>query len=162
MNTSWELIIESLRSELQDYGALLALFEDQQANLLRRDADAVLALVSSIEQQTQATHVSRERREQFVQIFARAHAVSDEQSLRRLIPLFPSEVQPLIKALIDEINHSIHRIRRGARQNQILLSRAVESHEEILRTLRPDLFPKMYSRRGSVGMTTASAWQATG
>jgi len=162
VNTSWELIIESLRTELQDYGALLALFEDQQANLLRRDADAVLALVSAIEEQTQATHVSRERREQFVQLFARAHAASEQQSLRRLIPLFPAEVQPLITALIDEINISIHRIRRGARQNQILLSRAVETQEEVLRTLRPDMFPKMYSRRGSVGLSTSSAWQATG
>ena len=162
MNTSWELIIESLRSELQEYGALLGLFEEQQANLLRRDADGVLSLVSMIEQQTQTTHASRDRREQFVQVFARENAADDELSLRRLIPLFPSDVQPLLKALIDEINHSIHRIRRGARQNQILLSRAVETHEEILRTLRPDLFPKMYSRRGAVGMSTASAWQATG
>lgn len=164
MNISWEFITECLRNELQEYGALLALFEEQQANLLRRDADQVAALAFSIEEQARATHVSRERREQCVREFAEARGRDPNSSLRQLIPLFPSEVQPMLSALIDEINHLIHRIRRDARQNQMLLSRVVEAHEEALRTLMPERFDsRTYSASGTVSAgAVVSGWQAAG
>lgn len=163
MSTSWEYITECLRNELQDYGALLGLFEEQQANLLRRDATAVLNLATAIEERVQATQFSRARREQAILHFAAENSRPASASLRQLLPYFPAEVQPLLQALIDEINHLIHRIRRGARQNQMLLSRTVEAHEDALRSLRPDLYPKTYSRRGSVANAgNAHALQAAG
>jgi flagellar biosynthesis/type III secretory pathway chaperone len=162
VNASWESITECLRNELQEYGALLSLFEDQQSNLFRRDADAVLALVSSIEEQARVTHSLRERREDSVRAFALEHGHSGETSLRQLLPHFPIEVRPLIEALTDEINHLIHRIRRDARQNQMLLSRTVELHEEALRVLRPGSMTKTYSRHGQVSLGAGPAWQAAG
>ncbi len=163
MSTSWQIITEHLRNELQEYGALLGLFEEQQINLLRRDADAVLALAGSIEEQVRTTQARRELREAALRAFAIAQERPADSSLRQLIPLFPADVQPLLEALLGEINQVIHRIRRDARQNQILLSRTVEAHEEAIRTLRPDLFPKTYSRRGSVPASAgATAWQAAG
>jgi flagellar biosynthesis/type III secretory pathway chaperone len=164
VNISWEFITECLRNELQEYGALLALFEEQQANLLRRDADQVAALALSIEDQARATHICRERREKCVQDFAVKHGRPAETSLRQLLPHFPAEVQPLLGALITEINHLIHRIRRDARQNQMLLSRAVEAHDEALRTLMPDTFKaRTYSSRGAVSVgSVISGWQAAG
>jgi len=58
----------------------------------------------------------------------------------------------------------IHRIRRDARHNQILLSRTVQVHEEVLRSLLPDTFKtRTYSPSGSVSATSiVSAWQAAG
>lgn len=162
MSTSWEFITECLRNELQEYGALLGLFEDQQANLLRRDADAVLALAGALEEQVRRAHEVREHRELAVRRFALSISESPESSLRQLIHHFPAEVHPLIIALIDEINHLIHRVRRGARQNQVMLARTVEAHEEALRLLRPDSFNKTYSPSGTVSHAGASAWQAAG
>ena len=162
MSTSWEFITECLRNELQDYGALLGLFEDQQANLLRRDADAVLAIAGSLEEQARRAHHTREHREDAVRSFAVSIGESPRATLRQLIHHFPAEVHPLIHALIDEINHLIHRIRRDARHNQVLLARTVEAHEEVLRQLRPDSFNKTYSASGSVAAGHATAWQATG
>jgi flagellar biosynthesis/type III secretory pathway chaperone len=163
VSTSWQTITETLRNELQEYGALLGLFADQQANLLRRDATAVLDLANAIEAQVETMQSCREQREQATLIFAGENGQSSSASLRQLLKFFPAEVQPLLQALIDEINHLIHRIRRGARQNQILLSRTVEAHDEALRALRPDLYPKTYSRRGAVGgNTTAHTLQAAG
>lgn len=156
MSTSWETITENLRNELQEYGALLGLFEDQQVNLLRRDATAVLDLANAIEEQVQTTQACRDRRDQATLLFAIENGQSTNATLRQMLKFFPSEVQPLLQALIDQINHLIHRVRRGARQNQVLLSRTVEAHEGALRTLRPDLYPKTYSRRGSVGANTGS------
>jgi flagellar biosynthesis/type III secretory pathway chaperone len=162
VSTSWEFVTECLRNELQEYGALLGLYEDQQANLLRRDADAVLALAGALEEQAHRAQASRDRREQSVRAFALAQNQSGDLTLRQLLPQFPAEVQPLIEALITEINHLIHRVRRDARQNQILLSRAVEAHEEALRTLRPESFTKTYSARGAVALASPTAWQAAG
>jgi flagellar biosynthesis/type III secretory pathway chaperone len=163
VSISWESITEYLRNELQEYGALLSLFDEQQANLLRRDATAVVNLASAIEDRVHSTQTSRERREQSLALFAGEHGQPASASLRQLLPHFPSEVQPLLQALMGEINHLIHRIRRGARQNQILLSRTVEAHEEALRTLRPEMYPNTYSRRGAVAAGAgAHAWQAAG
>ncbi len=164
MNISWEFITECLRNELQEYGALLALFEEQQANLLRRDADQVAALALSIEEQARTTHACRERREKCIAEFALKQGCPQDTSLRQLLPHFPSEVQPLLGALITEINHLIHRIRRDARQNQMLLSRAVEAHDEALRTLMPETFKtRTYSARGAMSAgAVISGWQAAG
>ena len=46
MNSAWELIAHSLRDELQEYGGLIGLFEEQQGALFRRDASGVLASVA--------------------------------------------------------------------------------------------------------------------
>lgn len=164
MNISWEFITECLRNELQEYGALLALFEEQQANLLRSDADQVSALASSIEEQALGTHTCRERREQCVREFAAKCGCPAEATLRQMLKHFPADVQPLIGALVDEINHLIHRIRRGARQNQMLLSRTVEAHEEALRILMPDMFKaRTYSYRGAINAgSVVSGWKAAG
>ncbi len=163
MSTSWEIITERLRNELQEYGALLGLFADQQVNLLRRDATAVLDLANAIEEQVQTMQACREHREEATLRFAAENHQPSSASLRQLLVYFPAEVQPLIQALIDEINHLIHRIRRGARQNQLMLSRTVEAHEEALRTLRPDLYPNTYSRRGAIGSNAgAHTLQAAG
>ncbi len=162
MSTSWEFIAECLRNELQEYGALLSLFEEQQANLLRRDADAVLAITSVIEERGRTAQNARDHREQAVRRFALSISESPELTLRQLIPHFPAEVHALFRALIDEINHLIHRVRRGARHNQMLLSRTVEAHQEVLRMLRPDRFTKTYSPTGAVAPAVASAWQAAG
>jgi FlgN protein. len=162
VSTSWEFIAECLRNELQEYGTLLSLFEEQQLNLLRRDADAVLALASALEERTRIAQEVREHREDAVRRFAESISVDPQLTLRQMLPHFPAEVRPLLHALIDEINHLIHRVRRGARHNQVLLSRTVEAHQELLRTLRPDRFTKTYSPTGAVAPAVASAWQAAG
>ena len=78
-------------------------------------------------------------------------------------PIFSEEVRPLLSALIDEVNHLIRRVRRGARRNHEILSRAVQIHQETLRTLRPAAFSKTYSHHGEVSISTAQpAWQAAG
>lgn len=163
MNLPWEIIAEHLRNELQGYGSLLQLFINQQDNLLRGDSDAVLASAHEIEAQARATMGLRDRREEAVRAFATAHGQPASMSLRKLLPHFPDEVRPLLSALIDEINHLIHRVRRGARRNHSILTRAVEIHQETLRTLRPAAFSKTYSPAGEVKVAGEHpGWQAAG
>ena len=152
MNNAWETIAERLRDELQEYGGLLGLFEAQQEALFRRDSDGVLSSISSIETQARAATQKRLERERVVREFALGLGRSPDSTLRSLVSCFPPEVRPMMDALIDEINRLVHRARKKARQNSELLQRAIEMHQEALRTLRPESFTKTYSPGGRVNV----------
>lgn len=163
MQTYWEILVEHLRAELQAYGGLLQLFNEQQDNLLRGDPDAVLSYAHEIEAQVRVTAELRERRESAVRFFAQSQGQPPDATLRQLIPLFSAEVKPLLSALIDEVNHLIRRVRSGVRRNHQILSRAIEVHQETLRALRPAAFSKTYSPHGQVSISADQpAWQAAG
>jgi flagellar biosynthesis/type III secretory pathway chaperone len=162
MNPDWKPTIEALRAELTEYAALHTLFEQQQQNLLHRDVDSVLGHIALIEAQTQRTHFARDVREAAQRAYAIACNESPEKTLRQLLPTYAEEIRPLVKALIDEINLLVHRLRRDARQNQTLLARAVNVHEEALRAVMPESFNQTYTARGQRTPFTAAAFQATG
>jgi len=156
MNSAWELIAHSLRDELQEYGGLIGLFEEQQGALFRRDASGVLASVSAIEEQARAAGSKRLVREQLVRDFALSIGYPEDAKLRTLLEHFPVEVRTMLEALIDEVNRLVHRARRGVRQNTLLLQRAIELHQETLRSLRPESITKTYSPRGHVSIATTA------
>lgn len=163
MTSSWEILVQHLRAELEAYGGLLALFAEQRQRLLQRDADAVLDLAGAIEARAKTATAQREDRERCVRALSLTLGVSGERSLRALVPCFPEEVRPLVMALIDEINVLVHRLRRGARQNRELLARTLEMHQETLRVLRPSSMVSTYSPGGRVNLSTSTAaWQAAG
>jgi len=152
MKTHWELIVTSLREELAEYGGLLHLFEVQQRALFDRNAEAVLQHATEIESQSLKVTEVRECREKLVATFALEHDRAANSTLRSLLPSFPVEAQPLLEALIDEINRLLHRVRRTSRHNRTLLARALEVHQETLQMLRPHAFTKTYSPSGRVSV----------
>ncbi len=155
MSISWEFIADCLRSELSDYGGLLHLFESQQRALFGRDPDTVLRLANEIEQHAFAVATSRLERERAVEAFAVENGRPSNSSLRAMLPLVDADARPLLEALINEVNLLIHRVRKTSRHNHLLLSRAVEVHQETLRQLRPNAFTKTYSPAGRVSIATA-------
>ena len=165
MTAFWETIAECLRSEVEEYGALLNLFEEQQQSLFARDADAVLRLSSSIEQQVIVLQDCRRRREQNVAAFASTVSEPSNSTLRSLLRHIVPEARPLLEALIAEVNVLVHRVRRATRHNHALLARTVEAHQETLRQLRPDAFTKTYAPTGRVSLAAVRptpALRATG
>jgi len=165
MNSEWINIAEALRGEIAEYGGLLHRFEQQQQALFARDADGVLRFSTGIEEHVRALHERRARREELVARFATAHGRPATTTLRVLVPLFSAEVQPLLEALVKEVNLLIHRIRRISRHNHVLLSRAVETHQQALRTLLPGSFTQTYAPNGRSTLTAnhgTTALQAAG
>ncbi len=160
MNEPWTIIAEALRAEIGGFGGLLNLFEQQQQSLFARDTDGVLRLSTEIERHTRAMSADRQRREQLVSEFALAHRQPATATLRSLLPFIAAEARPLIEALIADVNRLIHRVRRLTRQNHTLLARAVETHQELMRTLRPDTFQQTYSAAGQ--KTLKSSLRAPG
>lgn len=156
MNQPWTIIADALRTEIAGFGGLLHLFEQQQQRLFARDIDGVLRLSSEIEEQTRDMQLQRQQREQVVADFALSHNQSPTSTLRSLLPFVAEEARPLLEALIAEVNVLIHRVRRLTRQNHTLLARSVESHQELMRTLRPDAFQQTYSAAGRKTLVTSN------
>lgn len=155
MNQSWPDIADCLRRELAEYGGLLNLFEEQQRHLFARHADAVLRLSGEIEMQVRTLHECRRNREELVSGLAVKLGQPGESTLRSLFPYFSTEVRPLLEALISEVNVLIHRVRRASRHNHILLARAVEVHQQLLRQILPDSFTQTYASSGRVSLSAS-------
>ena len=139
-NTHWELIAESLRQELSGYGGLLQLFQVQQRALAERDTEAVLSQGTSIETMARSLADCRRRREHLVAAFATEHGRAPETTLREILSLVDVNARPLLKGLMNEVNHLLLRVRRASRYNETLLSRAVKAQRTTLRLLAP--FPR--------------------
>ena len=152
---TWQKIAECLRTELAEYGGLLALFAEQQKSLFDREANEVLHISAAIEQQVRVLEQCRRERETLVATFAVANAQPPSATLRSLLPIIDSNARPLIEALVDEINHLLHRVRRTSRHNHTLLTRAVEVHQETVQHLRPYAFTKTYSSAGRLAVAVA-------
>lgn len=157
---TWQKIAECLRTELAEYGGLLAQFEDQQKSLFERNADEVLRLSAVIEAHALALHGCRQERENTVADFAAARGQPVTSTLRSLLPFIESDARPLIEALIGEVNHLLHRVRRVSRHNHTLLCRTVELHQETLRLARPDAFTRTYAPNGRVSLGSVQATPA--
>ncbi len=157
-------LVDLHRAELSGYGGLLALFDRQQHQLWSREVQSVADTSLAIQDLADETARHRQERETWVTCFASAHDQPSDTSLRRLTVFFPEDQRPLLTALIDEINHLLHRVRRRARQNHSILARAVELHRDVLAHLNPAARPRTYAPTGRVGHVTGpvSTLQATG
>ncbi len=153
----WEPLVEILRNELQEYGGLFNLLGQQQDRIIERKPDAVLSLNDEIEVQTRTVGDLRGRRETFVDDLLARVGEEVPGTLRRLIPHLPDFVQPLVEALMTDINHMVRRNRHKARQNHLLLSRAVQLTEETLRVLQPENFTRTYGRSGRASLPARAA-----
>ncbi len=150
MSITWETLVESLRAELEQYGGMVRLLEEQQECLIRRDATRLVVLAEQLVDVSETAATIRRRRELTVRTFALEHGHGAEITLRRLLPSLEIEVRPLVRALIDEVNRLIHRTRQMSRQNHAMFSRAVTLQQDFLRQLFPGRFTRTYSASGTV------------
>ena len=70
MITESESLAQPLREEVQEHGALLNLFEEQQTAILRRDPDLVLNLAEAITRQVDLIRSCQRRRKQATRVAA--------------------------------------------------------------------------------------------
>jgi flagellar biosynthesis/type III secretory pathway chaperone len=155
MTVNCDELIDALREEVQEYGGLLSLFNEQQTAILERKPDAVLAVQEAIAQQLDNILVCRKRREERVREIATAVGQGTDSALRGLIGSCEEAVRPLLHALIDEVNQLILKTRRRGQQNQMLLARSIEVTQQILQRLNPEAVTKTYSRRGRITLASS-------
>ena len=131
-------LIEALRNELQQYGEMLALLDQQREMVRLQGADQVLPSLSAIDAQSAAIQAARVRRESAQQAHAHQLHQPSDSTFARIIPLLPEQYRPLVSALVQENNELLLRVRDRAQQNHILLRQSVEMMQRFITTLAPD------------------------
>jgi flagellar biosynthesis/type III secretory pathway chaperone len=150
MSTDWKTLAQSLREEALAYGALFNLFEEQQKLLFTRDAKAVFAKTAEIDDQVRVAAEQTAQRTAAVAAFAARHGIERGRPIVDLLQAVEPAAQGQIQALIDSLNQLIARVRRICKHNQLFLARTVESHQELIRAIRPGYCSRTYARSGSV------------
>jgi flagellar biosynthesis/type III secretory pathway chaperone len=149
-----EQIIDALRSEMQEYGGLLNLFDRQQNAILNRNPDEVTDSDQAIDAQLAAVRARRLQRENLVA--ALTPDADPHPSLLQAILHFPQPMRPLVEALATEVNRLIGRVRRRAQQNQMLLARTIEVAQELCEKLKPGTVTRTYAPDGKMKIKAAA------
>ncbi|MCZ6675269.1 MAG: flagellar protein FlgN [Verrucomicrobia bacterium] len=162
MNTSSDTshLIEALRTELEAYGTLFRLLEDQRAALLNQNADEIVEVSSSIDSHASLLNNLRKEREDQV-ADSPLWGGDGSRSLGQFIAQLKHESKPLLEELFGEITRLIRESKRELERNQMLYRRAWDLGQELLRSINPQAdFSETYKRDGY--SRHASAIQRTG
>lgn len=136
MSTFVHHLIEALRQELQQYGEMLALLEQQQGS--RRGTEEVLRSISAINTQMEVIQSVREQSQAARRRLAENLEQPADCSFSRLIPLVPEPYRVLVDALVRENQELLARVRDQAEQNQALLGRSLHSMRHFITAFAPE------------------------
>ncbi len=150
MKAELERLIATLREELTQYGELLALLEQQQDLIVNRSAEGLLENLGAINAQVPIVAAARQQRDQLRKDLAAALGQATTLSFRQLIVLIPAEYQPLLEALVEEINDLLIRSQQRLRQNHLLLSRSLDLMQQMIFSLFPSSGGQTYGQTGAL------------
>jgi flagellar biosynthesis/type III secretory pathway chaperone len=153
IQVNFKEIVSALQNELQEYGGLLHLFDRQQQCIVHQDPTGFLDINMDVDEQIAKLTQIRHNREELVRQSALVAGKPEDITLSALTHSFQPEHQPLLKALIDEINDLITRTQRRTRQNRMLLAQCVESARQLLAVRNPGAMPGTYGAHGQVRTT---------
>jgi hypothetical protein len=143
-------LLAALQLELQEYGALLHLFDMQRDCAVHHDPAGYLELIPRVEQQIEHLNRCRLDREALIRQVAVECGNPEASTLSALTPGCPPARQPLLRALIEEINNLTIRVQRRLRQNCELLARCVETARDIVSVVDPGALIGTYSPEGEL------------
>lgn len=134
MTAILQKLIDALRHELEQYGEMLALLEQQQ-EAAGLGAEDVLHTIAAINSQGASIQNAREQRKNCQRELSAKLNQPTDSSFAHLIPMVPRHYQGLLSALVQENNELLVRVRERALQNQALLRRSVEFMQQFISTL---------------------------
>ena len=122
-------LIEALRGELQQYGEMLARFDDADANNMQPTAEEAQVRVKALQEQAGVVEMALRRREKVQRQFARYLCLPGGACLTDIIPLLPRQQQLLVRALMDENQELSVRVQRRANRKRQLPRRPLPRME---------------------------------
>jgi len=147
MNEELNNLITALREELTQYGEILALMQEQQQFIINRSANELLLNLNEVNEQLEKVAFARAEREACRRALMATLDGSEETTFRQMTEMLPSEVQPLLSALVEEINQLLQRIQKWLRQNHMLLKRSLDLMKQIMQ----GMFPSSSATAGTYG-----------
>ena len=142
MNEELNNLITALREELTQYGEILALMQEQQQFI-----NNLLLNLNEVNEQLEKVAIARTERETCRRALMATLGGSEETTFRQMTEMLPPEVQPLLSALVEEINQLLQRIQKWLRQNHMLLKRSLDLMKEIMQ----GMFPSSSATAGTYG-----------
>jgi len=119
-------LIDALRHELQQYGEILALLDQQREAVKCQGPDDILRSIAAVDTQSVAIQAAREGRLAWQRQLADALHQASDAPFDQLLPLLPEAYRPLAAALVQENNELLLRVRERAQQNHALLEQSLE------------------------------------
>ncbi len=147
MNEELNNLVNALREELTQYGEVLALMQEQQELIINRAANDLLINLNRVNEQMERVAIARNQREICRQNLVAALGEAEDTTFRQMTEMLPPEVQPLLDALVQEINHMLQNIQRWLKQNHLLLKRSLD----LMQTIMKNMFPSAEAAAGTYG-----------
>lgn len=147
MNEELNNLVNALREELTQYGEVLALMQEQQELIINRAANDLLINLNRVNEQMERVAIARNQRETCRQNLVAALGGAEDTTFRQMTEMLPPEVQPLLDALVQEINHMLQNIQRWLKQNHLLLKRSLD----LMQTIMKNMFPSAEAAAGTYG-----------
>jgi len=156
MNEELNNLITALREELTQYGEVLALMQEQQQFIINRSANELLLNLNVVNEQMEKVSVARNHREACRRALVATLGATEETTFRQMTEMLSPEVQPLLNALVEEINQLLQHIQKWLRQNHMLLSRSLDLMKQIMKGMFPSSSATAgtYGREGQVSPVT--------
>jgi flagellar biosynthesis/type III secretory pathway chaperone len=129
---------------------LLELFSEQQKAIMQRQSERVMMLLDAVQRQVETLHKARTFRETLMAQLAPRSKFTRTTPLSELVKRFPAAVQPMLRALVEELLRVSDHVRRKANQNQVLLARSIEVIRDLLEELTPYNTARTYENDGRV------------
>lgn len=141
MTAILENVINALRDELQQYGEMLAVLDQQQEAGRARGAHDLVSTIHAVNRQSATIQLSRQTRESWQRRLALALCQPEDSRFATLFPLLPEHYRPLVNALVEENNELLMRVRTRAQENQLMLSQSLDMMQRFLSSLSPQDHP---------------------
>ena len=152
MNEALNNLIAALREEMTQYGELLALMQEQQELIINRSANELLINLHDVNQQVEKITAHREHRDAALRTLVQSVGGTEDTTFKQMTALLPVEYQPLLNALVEEINQLLQRIQTWVKQNHLLLKRSLDLMSKIMHGIFPtsSAAAQTYGRGGTV------------
>lgn len=150
LDDNWESLAEMLRREIEGYGRLFHLLEEQRESLLKNNLSDLIETNCRMESHTDELDRLRKERETLVASLCQTLEILEgPPTVKGLLSRSPEDTQPLFEELLREVNRLIGESRRKLERNQMLLHRSRDIGQTFLNMLSPEpVNGGLYARSG--------------
>lgn len=158
LDEEWTRLAELLRGEVEGYGRLFRLLEEQRGHLLKQRMEELLESVEQMNALTEELRARKEEREGLVdQLWSQAQLEDTVPSIKALLDRMPPASEPMLRELLTEVNRLVGQSRQHLQRNHMLLRRSHEIGQRFLRFLNPDNGKtSVYQRNGQASVAVGS------
>lgn len=150
LEDEWTHLAELLRGEVEGYGRLFRLLEQQREHLLKQRLEGLLQSIEEMNALTEELRMRKVEREQLVNgLWERSEFEDTIPSIQALLDRMPPASEPMLRELLSEVNRLVGQSRHHLQRNHMLLRRSHEIGQRFLRILNPDTIKtSVYQRNG--------------